>query len=39
MRIGLGYDVHKLVDNRDLIIGGVISLERTAGHLIRCIIT
>ncbi|NLL30981.1 MAG: 2-C-methyl-D-erythritol 2,4-cyclodiphosphate synthase [Clostridiales bacterium] len=23
MRIGLGYDVHKLVDNRDLIIGGV----------------
>jgi 2-C-methyl-D-erythritol 2,4-cyclodiphosphate synthase len=23
MRIGLGYDVHKLVKNRDLIIGGV----------------
>ncbi|WP_373899693.1 2-C-methyl-D-erythritol 2,4-cyclodiphosphate synthase [Haloimpatiens sp. FM7315] len=23
MRIGIGYDVHKLVDNRDLIIGGV----------------
>ncbi|ASW42263.1 2-C-methyl-D-erythritol 2,4-cyclodiphosphate synthase [Clostridium isatidis] len=23
MRIGLGYDVHKLVDNRELIIGGV----------------
>lgn len=23
MRIGLGYDVHKLVDNRALIIGGV----------------
>ena len=23
MRIGLGYDVHKLVENRDLIIGGV----------------
>lgn len=24
MRIGMGYDVHKLVDNRELIIGGVI---------------
>ncbi|WP_032120605.1 2-C-methyl-D-erythritol 2,4-cyclodiphosphate synthase [Clostridium amazonitimonense] len=24
MRIGLGYDVHKLVENRDLILGGVI---------------
>lgn len=23
MRIGMGYDVHKLTDNRDLIIGGV----------------
>jgi 2-C-methyl-D-erythritol 2,4-cyclodiphosphate synthase len=23
MRIGTGYDVHKLVDNRDLILGGV----------------
>lgn len=23
MRVGLGYDVHKLVENRDLIIGGV----------------
>ncbi|WP_142413996.1 2-C-methyl-D-erythritol 2,4-cyclodiphosphate synthase [Hathewaya massiliensis] len=23
MRVGLGYDVHKLVPNRDLIIGGV----------------
>lgn len=23
MRIGMGYDVHKLVENRDLIIGGV----------------
>lgn len=23
MRIGLGYDVHRLVENRDLIIGGV----------------
>ena len=23
MRVGMGYDVHKLVENRDLIIGGV----------------
>jgi 2-C-methyl-D-erythritol 2,4-cyclodiphosphate synthase len=23
MRTGIGYDVHKLTDNRDLIIGGV----------------
>ncbi len=23
MRVGMGYDVHKLVDNRDLILGGV----------------
>ena len=23
MRIGMGYDVHKLVENRDLILGGV----------------
>jgi len=23
MRIGIGYDIHKLVENRDLIIGGV----------------
>jgi 2-C-methyl-D-erythritol 2,4-cyclodiphosphate synthase len=23
MRVGLGYDVHKLVENRDLIMGGV----------------
>ena len=23
MRVGLGYDVHKLVENRKLIIGGV----------------
>ena len=23
MRIGMGYDVHKLVPNRDLILGGV----------------
>jgi 2-C-methyl-D-erythritol 2,4-cyclodiphosphate synthase len=24
MRVGMGYDVHKLVEDRDLIIGGVI---------------
>ena len=23
MRVGMGYDVHKLADNRKLIIGGV----------------
>ena len=23
MRVGLGYDVHKLVENRKLILGGV----------------
>ena len=23
MRVGLGYDVHRLVENRDLILGGV----------------
>ena len=23
MRIGLGYDIHKLVENRDLILGGI----------------
>ena len=23
MRIGIGYDVHKLVENRELILGGV----------------
>ena len=23
MRIGMGYDVHKLVEGRDLILGGV----------------
>lgn len=34
MRIGMGYDVHRLVENRDLIIGGVnIPYERgLAGH-------
>ena len=23
MRVGIGYDVHKLVEDRDLIVGGV----------------
>ena len=32
MRIGHGYDVHKLVDGRDLIIGGV-KIEHTLGLL------
>lgn len=32
MRIGLGYDVHKLVPNRDLIIGGV-KIPHTLGLL------
>ena len=34
MRVGIGYDVHKLVEDRDLIIGGVkISYEKgLLGH-------
>lgn len=34
MRFGIGYDVHRLVDNRELILGGVnIPYERgLAGH-------
>ena len=32
MRIGHGYDVHKLVENRDLIIGGV-KIPHTMGLL------
>ena len=32
MRIGHGYDVHKLVEGRDLIIGGV-KIEHTLGLL------
>ncbi len=32
MRIGIGYDVHKLVENRDLIIGG-IKIEHEKGLL------
>lgn len=32
MRIGLGYDVHKLVENRDLILGGV-QIPHTVGLL------
>lgn len=30
MRIGLGYDVHKLVENRELILGGV-KIEHSLG--------
>ncbi|MGO1370061.1 MAG: 2-C-methyl-D-erythritol 2,4-cyclodiphosphate synthase [Senegalia sp. (in: firmicutes)] len=32
MKIGIGYDVHKLVENRDLIIGGV-KIEHEKGLL------
>lgn len=32
MRIGMGYDVHKLVENRDLILGGV-NIPHTKGLL------
>ncbi|MGL4848546.1 MAG: 2-C-methyl-D-erythritol 2,4-cyclodiphosphate synthase [Clostridium sp.] len=32
MRIGLGYDVHRLVENRDLILGGV-KIPHTVGLL------
>jgi 2-C-methyl-D-erythritol 2,4-cyclodiphosphate synthase len=32
MRVGMGYDVHKLVENRDLIIGGV-KIPHTLGLL------
>lgn len=32
MRIGIGYDIHKLVENRDLIIGGV-KIPHTLGLL------
>ena len=32
MRVGIGYDVHKLVENRDLIIGGV-KIEHVMGLL------
>lgn len=32
MRVGLGYDVHKLVENRDLILGGV-KIEHPLGLL------
>ena len=30
MRVGMGYDVHRLVEGRDLIIGGVSIKEQTA---------
>ena len=29
MRVGMGYDVHKLVENRDLILGGVTTVSYT----------
>ena len=32
MRVGMGYDVHKLVEGRDLIIGGV-TIQHTLGLL------
>ena len=32
MRVGLGYDVHKLVEGRDLILGGV-TIPHTLGLL------
>jgi 2-C-methyl-D-erythritol 2,4-cyclodiphosphate synthase len=32
MRVGIGYDVHKLVEGRDLILGGV-KIEHTLGLL------
>ena len=32
MRVGMGYDVHKLVESRDLIIGGV-KIPHTLGLL------
>lgn len=32
MRIGQGYDLHKLVEGRDLILGGV-KISHTAGLL------
>ena len=32
MRVGMGYDVHKLVEERDLILGGV-KIPHTLGLL------
>lgn len=42
MRVGMGYDVHKLVEGRDLILGGVkIPYEKRTSWSFgcRCIIT
>lgn len=42
MRVGMGYDVHKLVEGRDLILGGVkIPYEKWTSWSFgcRCIIT
>ena len=40
MRIGMGYDVHRLVEDRDLILGGVkipyAIKERRAGDIATC---
>lgn len=37
MRVGIGYDVHKLVEDRDLIIGGVkIDYDRGLLGQFRC---
>ena len=30
MRVGMGYDVHKLVEGRDLILGGASGQKRTS---------
>ena len=35
MRVGMGYDVHKLVEGRDLILGGVKILTRKDFLVIR----
>ena len=35
MRVGLGYDVHKLVEDRKLIIGGVESIFQIQMMLTR----
>ena len=37
MRVGMGYDVHRLVEGRDLILGGVTdSLGKGAAGTFRC---
>ena len=39
MRVGMGYDVHKLVENRKLIIGGVDIPYEIAGLLLSAILS